>query len=906
MKFRALLLTLSLAGAVVLTAGSTPGDQAGAAVPPETRWLRAADAWEAGRYPVALEDLRALMRSSAAAEYLERVALLTGELYVTTDITANGRNPRISADGRYVSYETGAAPRVVTKLVRVEGGLATEIADLPATGVSFAPAGTRVLYLRPKQAAEFASAVKAYDEAATPPDRAAVQTTLDYLQSKGDVVIRDLSNGAERVVPTGSLLKAAPAFSSDGQSVIFLGADEQDLSRSDIYVAGQSGAPARVTDQPGHKANLIVAAKGGGLLYSVATVAPFRVPGPGGAGREGGGRGAGGGGGGRGGGAPAGAPGGAGAPQAPAGPNPCGGRGGGSAAFGVVDLASKTSRVISGTGPAISADGSTVAWLSRNGDVCDLKSSPVTTDAAKTVRAERRMDAPALSPDGKQIAYQLMTHTDWEIYVTDQSGNTRRLTRDIQHDLLPRFLADGKLLGLMGEARHRRSHLYDVATGTRQRLFANNTIRTISPEYLWVPSADGSRLLVQADRDGDTVSVERGVSVVDLTRKVTAADVLARLDRQLAEENDLRQRMTKAFQPVEKLAREVVERAAVNRVYAYEKALFDFDSKHITQPGNAKAIDYLEKTYRSFGYDPQIQWFTPGQLKASGGRTGNVIATLRGTENPELIYVVSSHFDSVAGGPGADDDTSGTAALLEAARILQPNPLPVTVVFASFTGEEAGLLGSTEFVGRAGEQKWNVVGALNNDMIGWGGESGRMDNTIRYSNAGIRDIQHGAAFLFTTLVLYDAKYYQGTDAAAFYRAWGDIVGGIGSYPVLANPNYHQPTDFLETMNHRQIVETAKVTAATLVYLASSPSRLKDLKAARTGSGVELTWQPSPEAGVKSYVIAYGPAANPMKDRLTVTSPRATLPAVPAGTHVAVKAINARGLEGWDWVRTVLQ
>src|SRR5262245_12160718 len=366
MKFRALLLTLSLAGAAVLTARSTPGDQAGTAIPPETRWLRAIDAWEAGRYPAALEELRALMRSPAAAEYLERVALLTGELYVTTDVTANGRNPRISADGRYVSYETGTAPRVVTKLVRVEGGQATETAELPATGVSFAPTGTRVLYLRPKQTTEYASALKAYDEAATPADRLTVQTTLDYLQSKGDLVVRDFSTGAERIVSTGNLLKATPAFSSDGHSVIFLGADEQDLSRSDIYVAGENSAPARVTDQPGHKTNVIVSTRGGGLLYTVATVAPFRIPGPGGAGREGGGRGAGGGGGGRGIGPPAGAAGGAaGAPaQPPPGPNPCGGgRGGGTPSFGVIDLASKTNRVITGSGQAISADGTTVAWL---------------------------------------------------------------------------------------------------------------------------------------------------------------------------------------------------------------------------------------------------------------------------------------------------------------------------------------------------------------------------------------------------------------------------------------------------------------------------------------------------------------------------------------------------------------
>ena len=283
-----------------------------------------------------------------------------------------------------------------------------------------------------------------------------------------------------------------------------------------------------------------------------------------------------------------------------------------------------------------------------------------------------------------------------------------------------------------------------------------------------------------------------------------------------------------------------------------------------------------------------------------------MLARLRGTEDPDLIYVVSSHFDSVAGGPGADDDTSGTAALLEAARMLSGTPLPTTVIFASFTGEEAGLLGSREFVRQAAAQGWKVIGALNNDMIGWGGESARMDNTIRYSNAGIRDIQHGAAFLFTDLILYDAKYYRSTDAAAFYEAWGDIVGGIGSHPVLANPNYHQPTDFLETINHRQVMETAKVTAATLVYLASSPSRLKDLKVAKSPGGVELSWAPSPESSVQSYVVAYGPATDPLRTRLTVKSAGARLPAMPAGTHVAVKAVNSRGLEGWDWVRAVVQ
>src|SRR4029450_6955320 len=132
-------------------------------------------------------------------------------------------------------------------------------------------------------------------------------------------------------------------------------------------------------------------------------------------------------------------------------------------------------------------------------------------------------------------------------------------------------------------------------------------------------------------------------------------------------------------------------------------------------------------------------------------------------------------------------------------------------------------------------------------------EAPRMDNTIRYSNAGIKDLQHGASTLFTSLITYDARYYKGTDANAFFTAWGDIVGGIGSYPVLANPNYHQPSDLLETMNFRQILETAKTTTATIMYLASSPSRLKDLKMAKTATATELTWPPSPEAGIKCYI-----------------------------------------------------
>ena len=89
-------------------------------------------------------------------------------------------------------------------------------------------------------------------------------------------------------------------------------------------------------------------------------------------------------------------------------------------------------------------------------------------------------------------------------------------------------------------------------------------------------------------------------------------------------------------------------------------------------------------------------------------------------------------------------------------------------------------------------------------------------------------------------------------------------------------------------------------------MASSPSRLKDLSAVRNGSRVDVTWSASPESGVTSYIVTYGASSNAPERRVTVKTPRATLNDVPAGTQVAVKAVNARGLESWDWARTILK
>ena len=793
-------------------------------------------AWDRGEYVTALRGYLDLLASADGDALLEPIALQTGELYRTVELTADGTAPVFSPDGRYLTYETGSGPHRTVRLIDVETPTRSKT-ELRGFGASFSPDGSQLVYLR-------------------------IATAKDPDEEYGSgVVVRNLATGNEVEIATGDLRTSAPILAANG-TVLFVGgppaasADTQPPA-GQIYSATRERAPAPLTRDAGGKTLLEINTAGTAALVAVRA-------------------------------------------------NGRGGSAGSAQQFGVLFLPDGGWTTVQGTAPSFAADGRSFVYSTQADGETQLRVAQTASPADSVIvrKGVHRIEAPALSPDGTRVAFQMMVRDDWELYVIDRDGGgERRVTREIQHDLLPRFLSSDRLLAVMGERRHRRSYIYDLSSGERRRLFHNNTVRTIAPEYIWVPNRDGTRILISAERDGDTVSPRRGIYLVDLTRRITRDELRARLLSNLASEEALIAKGRRLYDPIAAAVRRVVDEASASRVYDYEKRLYDFDSKHISQPGNRLAGEYLFETYKSFGYEPAYQWFE--NRSALGGRTANVIATLKGTVNPELVYIVSSHYDSVATGPGADDDSSGTAALLEAARILAKHPQPATIIFASFTGEESGLLGSREFVRRAIADKVHVVGALNNDMIGWANDE-RLDNTIRYSNPGIRDVQHAAAMHFTRLITYDALYYKGTDAAAYYDAYGDIVGGIGSYPVLGNPHYHQPHDILETINHQLVTEVAKTTAATLMLLAASPSRLTDLKVDGYEDGVaSVSWKPSPEAGITEYIVDYGPSANPEAQRITVRNPAARVKA-PAGTVVSVKAVNAKGLEGWDWARVTVR
>ena len=798
---RALTATALLSIALLAPVSGTP---TGASSDPP---LQIADlAWERGDYPAALAGYLRLLDSPDAA-VLEPIALRTGELYATTELTRDGALPQFSPDGRYLLYETGP---VATRVTRVIATAAPDrvVVELRGGGAAFSPDGRKVAYWKPTVPATTAPA-------AAPPAQSAPLAAR--------ATIHDLGNGQETSLDNGTLSAATLAIGA-GDTVIFA-AGPTTPGPTQIHAIGSARPLAALTSDPTEKLLGAINSTGTALIFTT------RVPGAGRGGRGGAG-------------------GGAARPLAP----------------------SRRRRSSLGRHTRTGA-------RPRHRRARDAANVQCAVDSGRKSRDHHRQLAGVLArwrddrlrqPHGRREQHQ---HRRDRRSVGDAGGRAqgpgagglprhvperqpRRLPDDAARRLGNRRHQPRRHRRNAGDARHparpaaavpdrdaaasassaKRAIAGRFSTtsqaGSRTRLFHNNTVRTIAPEYSWRPSPDGSKLLIVAERDGDTVSLERGVYLMDLTRTVTRQDVRARVAANLAAEEALRAKGARLFAPIAAAVKAMTDEASVDRIYAYEKALFDFDSKHITRPGNKLASAYLFDTYKSFGYSPEYQWFD--RANALGGQTANVLATLKGTVNPELIYVVSSHYDSVAIGPGADDDSSGTAALLETARIMAA---------ASAAGDDRLRLVHRRGSGPARQPRVRAPGRRRascrssaRSTTTWSAGPTTTGSTTRSATRTRASATSStrAAMQFSNLITYDALYYKSTDAAAYYEAFGDIVGGIGSYPVLGSPHYHQSHDVLENMNHQLVTEVAKTTAATLMLLASSPSRLTDLKADAEG------------------------------------------------------------------------
>ena len=220
----------------------------------------------------------------------------------------------------------------------------------------------------------------------------------------------------------------------------------------------------------------------------------------------------------------------------------------------------------------------------------------------------------------------------------------------------------------------------------------------------------------------------------------------------------------------------------------------------------------------------------------------NVVATLPGKLHPEQVYIVGAHYDSV-GNPGADDNASGTAGVVEAARVLSQYQFDRTIKFIAFDREEQGLIGSKAYVGAHGGD--DVEGMISMDMIAYNtGQQNRVEIHGRpQSNAvmtGLRDSLswYGNGVTAGMYGPWDASdqapfEWQGQPACLMIESWG-------------NPYYHTAMDSVDTPNYIDYTFAVNVTRGAIGYLATAAG-LEAAAVAAQGSWVSNT----------TYTAAYG-------------------------------------------------
>lgn len=243
------------------------------------------------------------------------------------------------------------------------------------------------------------------------------------------------------------------------------------------------------------------------------------------------------------------------------------------------------------------------------------------------------------------------------------------------------------------------------------------------------------------------------------------------------------------------------------------------------------AMTFLEEHYRSLGLNPVRD---PYQVR--GRSYNNLVVEIPGKVNPDKVLIVGSHLDSTAGdtwraervAPGADDDASGTVALMELARALVGLSLGCTVRLVHFTGEEQGLWGSYAYSDKVYKAGTNVIAMIQLDMIGYCAKPG---NRLDIHDENNRNGSHALYVRFAGNVLrYGLNLNPFDTHNKAVKDRSDHAGFLDrGYPALClseeftdsgfNPNYHSTGDRVGTLNLAFLVDVIRLVIASVADLA---------------------------------------------------------------------------------------
>lgn len=416
----------------------------------------------------------------------------------------------------------------------------------------------------------------------------------------------------------------------------------------------------------------------------------------------------------------------------------------------------------------------------------------------------------------------------------------------------------------------------------------------------------------------------------------------------------------------------MVKEVSADSLKAYIDKLVSFGTRHtLSSPTDAKrgigaSRQWVVEKFREWGKasNGRMNAFVDTTTLQPDGRRvntptllGNAMGILKGTDPTDnRVYLISGHIDSrvtdvmnaTSDAPGANDDGSGVAAVLECARIMSKQNFPATVIFVAVSGEEQGLLGAGYLAEKAKKEGWNIDALLNNDIMGSNNSSETQitDNTrlrvfsegmpafeLEKAAAGIRNMGQENDGRPRQLARYvkevGERYVDNLEVMLIYRNDRFLRGGDHTPFVQRGFAAVRLTEMNENFNHQhQDLRTDKgieygdhakfmdfeylrkntaVNLATLANLAKAPAIPQEVKVdvKELTNSTYLYWKAPKNGNVSGYYILMRETSAPMwQKKLYTRETNIRLPYSKDNYFFAVQAVNADGNESMPVVPAV--
>jgi len=281
--------------------------------------------------------------------------------------------------------------------------------------------------------------------------------------------------------------------------------------------------------------------------------------------------------------------------------------------------------------------------------------------------------------------------------------------------------------------------------------------------------------------------------------------------------------------------------------YSLLNDLCNFQTRYSYTQGCENAVDYCFNLLQNWGLSVET-------FQHTSGMAPNVIATQTGLVNPNRIWIVGGHLDSISDdpynhAPGADDNGTGSVLTLHCAEILHNISFDDTIIYALWTGEEQGLYGSSDWADYAESQGMNILGYLNFDMVGWVEPYPEdLDIIVNNSPNGFGQDFVDTLEMYTTLNV-DYTIDGGMASSDHYSFW---VNGYAAFCGIEDfwpiyPYYHTTDDTIDKIDFdflRDCTRSAVAGLATFAGIIESGTPTPTFTPIPTYTPIP-TWSPAP-------------------------------------------------------------